>query len=430
MTRDPHAALQTEIVASARSSDVQALIARLRWSKSDEGYSIHVAPSTYTTAGFQSTDLLAYMGFKRSQCAFVDRRECYVRWGSPEIDLQRLVSKFGETLERIRTGEKHLNACGFILPQPEGWGYFFDKPSGTERGYLSAHQPEGHVAQKSELMKKSNDGIFEYRLSWIEDPARKGWSIHYAPIHRPLSPEMEVLLTFLALSPFNECPYFDFDSCYYRFIPFRSTPDRFFDSNAEHVHQSFDAHATNFSPALKAILDAQSIISTFGLNLLPLESIAPTSPTTKRREPKEISVSGRLPERFDVAVSFASPERQLAEALAQLVRNAGFEVFYDSFYPEQLWGKDLAAFFDEIFRKKARYCVMFISKAYAERVWTNYERRSAQARALEEKGQEYILPVVVEHTELPGLPPTIGHLSVKDYSIEEIADLLVKKLRS
>ena len=74
------------------------------------------------------------------------------------------------------------------------------------------------MAQKSELMKQSNDDIFEYRLSWIEDHGRKGWSIHYAPIHRPLSREMEVLFTFLGLSSFSGCPYFDFDSCYYTFI--------------------------------------------------------------------------------------------------------------------------------------------------------------------------------------------------------------------
>jgi hypothetical protein len=104
--------------------------------------------------------------------------------------------------------------------------------------------------------------------------------------------------------------------------------------------------------------------------------------------------------------------------------------FCDNFYPEQLWGKDLPVFFDEIYRRKARYCVMFLSTAYAEHVWTNHERRSAQARALEEKGREYILPIVVENTELPGLPPTVGYLSLKDHSIEEIADLLVKKLRS
>jgi len=42
---------------------------------------------------------------------------------------------------------------------------------------------------------------------------------------------------------------------------------------------------------------------------------------------------------FDVAISFAGTERPLAEALANVVRDAGFRVFYDDFYPDALWAK-------------------------------------------------------------------------------------------
>ena len=44
---------------------------------------------------------------------------------------------------------------------------------------------------------------------------------------------------------------------------------------------------------------------------------------------------------FDVAISFAGTERNYAEQLATIVKNAGFSVFYDEFYPEYLWGKNL-----------------------------------------------------------------------------------------
>ena len=46
-----------------------------------------------------------------------------------------------------------------------------------------------------------------------------------------------------------------------------------------------------------------------------------------------------LPDRFDVAFSFAGTEREHAEELANLVRAAGFRVFYDKFYESELWGK-------------------------------------------------------------------------------------------
>jgi len=134
------------------------------------------------------------------------------------------------------------------------------------------------------------------------------------------------------------------------------------------------------------------------------------------------------PLEYDVAISFAGTERDAAEALATIVRDAGGSVFYDAFYPEQLWGKDLTVFFDDIYRKKSRYAVVFVSAEYANRKWPVQELRSALARAVEEKGREYILPIKVDDTELPGMPPTLGYLSLAEYGIDRIADILLKKL--
>lgn len=72
--------------------------------------------------------------------------------------------------------------------------------------------------------------------------------------------------------------------------------------------------------------------------------------------------------------------------------------------------------------------MIFVSKEYAKRVWTNHERQSAQARALNEKGNEYILPIKVDDTELIGMPPTMGYVSLSK-GIDSIADVLVKKLQ-
>jgi hypothetical protein len=112
------------------------------------------------------------------------------------------------------------------------------------------------------------------------------------------------------------------------------------------------------------------------------------------------------------------------------VRAAGFLVFYDAFYKAELWGKDLPAFFDDIYRVRSRYCVILVSRDYRRRMWTNHERRSAQARALSQRGQEYILPIQVDNTRLPGMPPTTGHLSLRELSLAEVVEILLKKLRA
>ncbi len=133
---------------------------------------------------------------------------------------------------------------------------------------------------------------------------------------------------------------------------------------------------------------------------------------------------------FDVAISFAGTEREYAKVLATLVRDAGFIVFYDAFYKEDLWGNDLYSLFDGIFRERSRYCVILVSAEYCIREWPNLEFRSALARLLKEKGKDYILPIKVDGAELADLNPTIGYVSLEEFSIEEIAQLLIKKLSS
>jgi hypothetical protein len=134
--------------------------------------------------------------------------------------------------------------------------------------------------------------------------------------------------------------------------------------------------------------------------------------------------------RYDVAISFAGPQRPQAEELAHSIREAGYEVFYDRFYAPALWGKNLATLFDDVFRKQARFCVPFVSRDYATRVWTTREFQSALARAVDERGGEYLLPVLVEAVEIPGLLPTIGHVSLVDHTIADVAELLKEKLKS
>ena len=95
---------------------------------------------------------------------------------------------------------------------------------------------------------------------------------------------------------------------------------------------------------------------------------------------------------YDVALSFAGEDRHHAERLANLLKSGGYRVFYDKYEQATLWGKNLYDHLSSIYKDKARYCVMFLSKHYGQKLWPNHERQSAQARAFEEN-QEYILPI-------------------------------------
>lgn len=132
---------------------------------------------------------------------------------------------------------------------------------------------------------------------------------------------------------------------------------------------------------------------------------------------------------FDIALSFAGEDRAYVDAVAHALRERGIKVFYDLFEEADLWGKDLYAHLSEIYRKRARFTVMFISEAYGRKLWTNHERRAAQAKAFQE-AQEYILPARFDDTDIPGVLPTVGYVPLEKRSPDDLASLVARKLVS
>jgi hypothetical protein len=130
---------------------------------------------------------------------------------------------------------------------------------------------------------------------------------------------------------------------------------------------------------------------------------------------------------YDVCLSFAGENREYVEVAASELRKRGVRVFYDKYEKAELWGKDLYEHLDYVYHSAARYCVLFASADYAAKVWTSHERKSAQARALDEN-REYILPARFDHTEIPGLRKTVGYIDLAETSPSELADLVVEKL--
>ena len=130
---------------------------------------------------------------------------------------------------------------------------------------------------------------------------------------------------------------------------------------------------------------------------------------------------------YDICLSFAGEQREYVEQVADKLKSFGVRVFYDDYARAELWGKDLYSHLDEIYQNLCRYCILFASKEYADKVWTNQERRSAQARALKEK-KEYVLPARFDNTPIPGLRDTIHYIDLKRTSPSDLADLTRQKL--
>jgi hypothetical protein len=346
-----HEALAVEEVSKHSSTGLEYAVVRLQKGKTDIRHTLHARPSLFTLSGnVTAADLLQRLGFSVGPCAFVPGGQCLAREVAADFDVPRFARTVDSAFSDLQTGIRLLFDCGFYLEHQ----LFGRRLPPVIAGMLSSRHGDGHNAPKKQAMKQSEDASFEYRFTWIEGGADKGWTFHYRPKHLPLSAEISSLLAFLQLKQFPECPEYGFEPCLWRFSNFVDTGHAFTGA-AEIAHPWFDAHAEKFSPGLQKLLDAHATLAAFGFELLPAvkanlppEIVQPPRARAKstRSQPAAASPSST----FDVAISFAGPQRDIAEIIATRVKEAGFEVFFDGFFPEQLWGKDLAVFFDDVFR--------------------------------------------------------------------------------
>jgi hypothetical protein len=131
---------------------------------------------------------------------------------------------------------------------------------------------------------------------------------------------------------------------------------------------------------------------------------------------------------YDVAVSYASPDRDYAERLAGMLRAAELAVFFDLFEEATILGKRLYTFLQDVYENKARYCVVLLSQHYADRVWPRHEIQAAFNRAVREKG-DYILPVRLDDATIEGLPSDLAYLPAEGRAVQDVANVLITKIR-
>jgi len=178
----------------------------------------------------------------------------------------------------------------------------------------------------------------------------------------------------------------------------------------------------------RAVLEAD--LKTLPLNIIHLRKESDPEPLGRLiRSAIQGTVANRRNPKFefDVALSFSGEDRAFVEIVAGLLKESELRVFYDQDEDIYLWGKDIADTLDAIYRLRSKYVVVFISKSYADRMWTSHERKSAFARALEEKG-EYVLPARFDDTPLTGLRPTTGYIDLRKESPETFASKIIRKV--
>src|SRR6516225_3152926 len=129
--RDHHRALKIEVVDRLNAGRAQMVLAALQAGKSDKWLTLHVNPTSFSIAGLQPTDWLAYLGFRpNDQCNFTEFQRCCSREVPQEFDLQQFATAFNAGFGYLEKAQNGLQACGFMVPQPEGWGSYSGRSGG------------------------------------------------------------------------------------------------------------------------------------------------------------------------------------------------------------------------------------------------------------------------------------------------------------
>ena len=102
-------------------------------------------------------------------------------------------------------------------------------------------------------------------------------------------------------------------------------------------------------------------------------------------------------ETLDFAISYAGEDVQVAQAVADRLRELTFTVFLADDQRRRMVGLDGEAFFDQLFAD-AKQVVAFISESYRAKDWTRYEWDIIRKRGRENR----YIPIRIDDTSILG----------------------------
>ncbi|MES2773887.1 MAG: TIR domain-containing protein [Bacteroidota bacterium] len=103
---------------------------------------------------------------------------------------------------------------------------------------------------------------------------------------------------------------------------------------------------------------------------------------------------------FDIALSFAGENREIAEEIAYTLRLLDYEVFYDRLYEDNYLGSSWGKEFERIFTNDSKYVVCLLDINHKNKIWPTFERE-----CFTEKVQlNEVIPIFLDDTKFVGIP--------------------------
>lgn len=139
-----------------------------------------------------------------------------------------------------------------------------------------------------------------------------------------------------------------------------------------------------------------------------------------------------FPSRYDFALSFAGPDRAIAESLFEKLEDRELETFYDRNEQHRILAEDIEDYLRPIYQSDAEFVIVLLGPEYPKRVWTKFESKQFKERF----GSGSVIPVWFT-TAPPGVfdeSARVGGISLDpagdvNAQVEAIAELLSRKIQ-
>lgn len=122
--------------------------------------------------------------------------------------------------------------------------------------------------------------------------------------------------------------------------------------------------------------------------------------------------------KYDVALSFAAEDRDVARKIAQALKKKHISVFFDESSSSELWGRDLYEHLNKIYTE-TKLCIVLFSKKYRDKQWTSFEWRNLMAHSAN-RASFAILPIHLDRSEVPTDIANVGYISWNSGSLPEL----------
>jgi hypothetical protein len=128
---------------------------------------------------------------------------------------------------------------------------------------------------------------------------------------------------------------------------------------------------------------------------------------------------------FDIAISFAGENRELASFITEQLGELDISVFYDKNYEDNYLGGPWSEKFREIFVEQSRLVVALLDEHHQRKVWPTFERDCFSPRV----EMEEVIPIHLDATVFVGIPKDLVSIHFDfDGDVEKNSDRIIDEV--